>query len=212
MWSPFHEPDQVSNAFLRSYENLNISYVDLFLIHYPVSYGRVHKDGSGKIPQDVDDVRPFPRYENNTAVYIDVNLNDTWQAMEELVRSKRVRSIGISNFNSKQIERINAFATIRPVSNQFECHPNLNQLKLIEFSKSQNLQVTAYSPLGRPHVTAGNNWAMRHPKVQRIANNYNKTSAQIILRYTVRVESSFFSFKFNLSSWPNMFHVLRFTF
>lgn len=168
-------------AFLRSFENLNISYIDLLLIHYPVSYGRVHKDGDGKIPNDVDDVKPFPRHANGSMVYIDVNINDTWSAMEALVKSERVRSIGVSNFNSQQVERIHAFASIKPVVNQVECHPNLNQLKLINFLKQKDIAITASSPLGQAKA----NMAIKHPKVLALAQKYHKSQSQIILRYTV---------------------------
>lgn len=69
----------------------------------------------------------------------DVDYIDTWRAMEKLVESGRVRSIGISNFNSEQMDRILSIATIKPVTNQVECHPNLNQRKLINFSAARNI-------------------------------------------------------------------------
>lgn len=172
-------------AFLRSFENLNISYIDLLLIHYPVSYARINKDGSGKLPSDVDDVIPFPRYENGSMIYIDCNINDTWLAMEALVKSGSVHSIGVSNFNHRQLERLMSFANIKPVINQVEVHPNLDQTKLIEFMKKRNVMTTAYSPLGRPHVTPNPNMAIRHPKIIELAQRYHKTPAQMILRYTV---------------------------
>lgn len=112
---------------------------------------------------------------------------DTWRALEKLVESGRVRSIGISNFNSEQTDRILSIAKIKPVTNQVECHPNLNQRKLIDFSKARNITVTAYSPLGRPHTTTGQKLAISNPKVLELAQKYRKTPAQIILRYTVRV-------------------------
>lgn len=105
--------------------------------------------------------------------------------MEKLVQSGRVRSIGISNFNSEQTDRILSIATIKPVTNQVECHPNLNQRKLIEFSKERNITITAYSPLGRPHTQSGKKLAILDPKVVELAQKYRKTPAQIILRYTV---------------------------
>lgn len=111
----------------------------------------------------------------------DIDYLDTWKAMERLVESGRVRSIGVSNFNSQQVDRVNSFATIKPVTNQIECHPNLNQRKLIEFCASRNITVTAYSPLGKN----GANLAISNPKVLKLAEKYGKTPAQIVLRYTV---------------------------
>lgn len=114
---------------------------------------------------------------------------DTWKAMENLVKSGRVRSIGISNFNSEQVDRLNSAATIKPVTNQIECHPNLNQRKLIEFCAARNITVTAYSPLGRPNAAKGNTIAISDPKVLKLAEKYHKTPAQIVLRYTVSLSA-----------------------
>lgn len=105
--------------------------------------------------------------------------------MEKLVQSGRVRSIGVSNFNSEQMDRILSIATIKPVTNQVECHPNLNQRQLIDFSRERNITITAYSPLGRPHTQSGKKLAISDPKVLKLAQKYGKTPAQIILRYTV---------------------------
>lgn len=110
----------------------------------------------------------------------DIDYLDTWKAMEKLVESGRVRSIGISNFNSQQVDRIYKNSKIKPVLNQVECHPNLNQLKLIEFCAARNISTTAYSPLGRGRTI------LSEPKILELARRYQKTPAQIILRYTVR--------------------------
>lgn len=105
--------------------------------------------------------------------------------MEKLVENGRARSIGISNFNSEQTQRILSTGKIKPVVNQVECHPNLNQRKLIEFCASKNITITAYSPLGRPHTESGKKLAISDPRVLELATKYQKTPAQIILRYTV---------------------------
>lgn len=117
----------------------------------------------------------------------DVDYLSTWWEMEKLVESGRVRSIGISNFNSQQTQRIIDNAKILPVTNQVECHPNLNQRKLIDFSALRNVTITAYSPLGRPHTQSGKKLAISDPKVLELAQKYKKTPAQIILRYTVSI-------------------------
>ena len=101
--------------------------------------------------------------------------------MEKLVESGRVRSIGISNFNSEQTDRVLSIAKIAPVTNQVECHPNLNQRKLIEFSKRRNITITAYSPLGR----SGKNLAINDQRVLELAQKHGKSPAQILLRYAV---------------------------
>ncbi|XP_033222425.1 aldose reductase-related protein 2-like isoform X2 [Belonocnema kinseyi] len=80
----------------------------------------------------------------------DVDYLDTWKGMEECFRKGLVRDIGISNFNSEQITRLLASATIKPVNNQVELNININQKRLIEFCKNNGITVTSYSPLGRP--------------------------------------------------------------
>lgn len=184
MWSTFHEPDQVERAFQKSFDNLNLTYVDLYLIHSPVAYQRISKGGKQREPASVDDVELFPHDNQGKPLHANVDYLDTWRAMENLVRSGRVRSIGVSNFNSEQVERVNSAAEIKPVTNQVECHPNLNQRKLLKFMADRNIALTAYSPLGKPHV-GGRNLAISDPRVKEIADKYGKTPAHIVLRYSV---------------------------
>lgn len=169
----------------RTLEKLNTSYLDLLLIHYPISYGRRHKDGSDKVPCDVDDFNPYPQYENGTTVYDDVDPKDTWQAMERLVDAGYVRSIGISNFNKRQVEYILSIARIKPVLNQVEIHPNFSQIKMRQFLKSKNMEAAAFSPLGKPRLVNDSTMAFRHPTVKKLALKYQRSPAQIILRFMV---------------------------
>lgn len=104
--------------------------------------------------------------------------------MEDLLKTGKVRSLGVSNFNSQQLDRLFSSATIKPVANQVECHPNLNQHKHIEFAKARNVTIIGYSPLGRPGSVGNKQIAIKSPKVQEIADKYKKTPGQIILRYT----------------------------
>lgn len=57
---------------------------------------------------------------------------------------------------------------------------------MLTFLKSKNIVLTGYSPLGRPHRTIGNQWAIRHPKIHELARKYHKSSAQIILRWAIQ--------------------------
>lgn len=70
--------------------------------------------------------------------------------MEVLVEKKLTKAIGVCNFNKAQLERILQNCKIKPVVNQIECHPLLIQTKLMDFCKSNNVAVMAYSPLGSP--------------------------------------------------------------
>lgn len=141
--------------------------------------------------------------------FSDVDYVDTWTAMEDLVDKKLVKSIGVSNFNSKQIQRILDIARIVPANNQVktiksyqntqinikifkiqvECHPYLNQKKLIDFCKAKGITVTAYSPLGspdRPWAKEGEPKLLEDPKLVSLAKKHNKSCAQILLKYQVQ--------------------------
>lgn len=62
----------------------------------------------------------------------------------------KIRSLGLSNFNSQQIDRVLKEGSIKPVMNQVECHPHLIQTKLRDFCAERGIKLTAYSPLGSP--------------------------------------------------------------
>ncbi|MBN4688696.1 aldo/keto reductase, partial [Escherichia coli] len=88
----FHRPDLVRGALQKSLDNLNIKYLDLYIIHWPQAY---KEDGA-----------LFPVDDAGKIQYSDVDFVDTWKALEPLVNEGLIKSIGCSNFNSKQITRL----------------------------------------------------------------------------------------------------------
>lgn len=154
-------------------------------MHSPESYHRVAKAGLTHPPQIIDDIELFPKDASGRTLTSNVDFIDTWRAMEQLLSSGLVRSIGISNFDISQVQRLESAAQIKPVVNQVECHPNKNQRPLIDYCSSRGIAVTAYSPLGRPHEANGKQIALNDQNVALIGTRYNKTPAQVILRFTV---------------------------
>merc|ERR1719270_680820 len=157
-------------------EDLGLEYLDLYLIHWPHAYQK------GDVP--------FPTNESGQVIY-DESLHPTecWLEMEKLVKKGLVKSIGVSNFNSVQIKDILENGSIKPVTNQVECHPYLNQSKLLEFCQDHNITITAYSPLGspdRPWAPAGEEGLLDDPKIKEIADRYNKSSAQVLIKWQIQ--------------------------
>ncbi|XP_058054618.1 1,5-anhydro-D-fructose reductase-like [Anopheles bellator] len=177
LWNTFHDPSHVEEAFKRSLENLNLEYIDLYLMHTPMSYRF-----KGWF---ADDLMP---YADGKLELTEVDFVETWKAMEKLLKTGKVRSLGVSNFNSEQIARLLAECKIKPVTNQVECNPGLNQRKLTAFCKERDVTITAYSPLGRPNYYEKDpenvpKPALDDPRVAEIAKKYGKTPGQVVLRY-----------------------------
>lgn len=163
----------MEHACRLSLNNLNLEYIDLFLIHFP--FGYAYKN----------DTEQWPRNPDGSRALSNVDYLETWTAMEKCVELGLVKSIGVSNFNSEQIARVLSIAKIPPVVNQVECSPTINQRKLTKYCKERNIVVTGFCPLGHPNVYARTPAYMFDDRVKRIAEKYNKTTAQIGLRYLV---------------------------
>ncbi|CAK9795127.1 Aldo-keto reductase family 1 member B10 [Anthophora plagiata] len=178
LWNTDHARENVVPACKRSVENFGLGYVDLYLIHWPISYT---KNAKGLWPVD----------EKGNPLYGNEDYLDTWRGMEECVKLGLTKSIGLSNFNSQQIDRILSAATIKPVMNQIECHPNLNQKKLRDFCAKRDIAVTAYSPFGSPRrswaKSTDPNVTIDAPEIVAIAKKYGKTSPQVVLRYLIDI-------------------------
>lgn len=177
LWNTFHELEKVVPACEESLKNFGLDYLDMYLMHWPVAQ---------KVFGDITSNLPF-----KNAVGIDYDYLDTWRGLEECQRLGLTRSVGVSNFNSKQLDRLLLACSIKPVMNQIEVHPNLNQKKLIKFCRDRDVAVTAYSPFGSPSRP----WAkpddpvlsLDDPKLIAIGEKYGKSPAQIVLRYIVEL-------------------------
>uniref|UniRef100_A0A0A9W9J7 Aldose reductase n=1 Tax=Lygus hesperus TaxID=30085 RepID=A0A0A9W9J7_LYGHE len=175
LWNTFHRKDLVRGAIETTLSNLQLDYIDLYLIHWPMGYK--------------EDVELFPRDANGKVQYSDVDYVDTWKEIEAACRDGKIRSIGLSNFNKNQIQRVIGVADIKPAVLQVECHPYLPQKKLIEFCKSQEIAVTAYSPLGspdRPMAKPGDPELLKEPVLATIADQYGKGVGHVLIRYQIQ--------------------------
>lgn len=101
---------------------------------------------------------------------------ETWRAFEDLKKMGLTKSIGVSNFGIAHLELLNTQASERPVLDQVERHPGLNQLALLKYAQDHGLQLQAWSPLARGKF-------METPALKEIAAAHNKSVAQVILRW-----------------------------
>lgn len=105
---------------------------------------------------------------------------EAWKALEYLYKEERVKAIGVSNFQVHHLEELLKDAEIKPAINQIEFHPCLTQQKVREFCQNNDIQVEAWSPL-----MAGNG-LLENEVLKEIAKKYDKTVAQVVLRWDIQ--------------------------
>ncbi|MEI2403372.1 aldo/keto reductase [Niallia taxi] len=145
VWNADQGYDSTLAAFETSIKKLGLDYIDLYLIHWPVS---------GKY-------------------------KETWKALEKLYKDGKVKAIGVSNFHKHHLEDLLSEAEIVPTVNQIELHPLLSQEELRNFCKEKGIVVEAWSPLAQGKL-------LDNPVLTEIAAKYNKSTAQVILRWDLQ--------------------------
>ncbi|PUZ42009.1 hypothetical protein GQ55_9G548900 [Panicum hallii var. hallii] len=166
VWCADAHPDRVLPALRRTLSNLQMEYVDLYMVHWPVTM----KAGRFTAPFTPEDFEPF-------------DMRGVWEAMEECRRLGLARAIGVCNFSCKKLEALLSFATIPPAVNQVEINPVWQQRKLREFCRGKGIQLCAYSPLGAKGTHWGSDSVMDSGVLHEIARSKGKTVAQVCLRW-----------------------------
>jgi diketogulonate reductase-like aldo/keto reductase len=106
-----------------------------------------------------------------------------WMVMEELYQEGKIKAIGLSNFHQSHLEKIQKIAKVKPVVNQIESHPYMNNQALINLCKSIGMEIEVWSPLGG---TGGN--VLEDETLNKLAAKYGKSAAQIVLRWDIQRE------------------------
>jgi len=206
LWSTFHRASDVRGAFDTTLTNLQLEYLDLYLIHWPTNF----LAGQGTL---------FPKDEGGMMLYDpeEFDFHQTWPEMEKLVQEGLVKDIGVSNFNTIQMGEIMENCTVPISVNQIECHPYCTQETIKAYCDDNDIVITAYSPLGSPDrmwATEEDPVLMDDSTIQAIAVKYDKSVAQILIRFSIergipvipksvtpsRIEQNYESLAFNLEA------------
>lgn len=175
LWNNAHEKDQVKVGLANTLRDLQLDYLDLYLVHWPVS-----------LKSDV----MFPEKGEDFLDYSQAPLSETWAGMEALKASGKVKHIGVSNFNHSKIKEVLDSCKLKPEMNQIELHPYLPQKDLIAFCKKNGINVTAYSPLGsadRPKARKKEDdpILLEHPSFKEIADKHGVSVAQVLIAWSL---------------------------
>ncbi|KAH8051105.1 oxidoreductase [Aureococcus anophagefferens] len=178
LWNTNHRPEHVAADLAQSLEDLQLDYVDSYVIHWPQA-----APATGRAPATrLDGAYPAPEAEGHYA--------ETWRAMEALVDDGRCRSIGLSNFNRAQVAEVVAMARVPVSVLQCECHPYLQQKDLIDFCATAKIAFQAFSPLGSGDthlgVTASPRARSRSGPDRRRRGEDRQDAGQVMLRWNLQ--------------------------
>ncbi|TGL87213.1 aldo/keto reductase [Leptospira congkakensis] len=145
LWNADQGYDSALRAIDVSLSKLGTDYVDMYLIHFPVSGKR----------------------------------NDSWKALEKIKSEGKTKSIGVSNFMVSHLEELLKETGTIPAMNQVEYHPFLQDAELKEYCAKKGILIEAYSPLAHGQK-------LEDPRITQIANHYQKSNAQILIRWSLQ--------------------------
>jgi D-xylose reductase len=186
LWNSFHAKEHVELALQKSLDDLQLDYLDLYLIHFPIASKFVPIE-TRYPPEWIAD----PDADNPRIELARVPLIETWQAMEAICEKGLAKQIGVCNYNSGLLHDLMSYAKIKPSMLQIESHPYLTQEKLIRLAKQYNIQVTAFSPLGalsylELDMAGAAESVIEQDAVKKAASRTGKTPAQVVLRWGVQ--------------------------
>jgi glycerol 2-dehydrogenase (NADP+) len=164
-WSSDHR--RIASALQKSLHDLKLDYVDLYLMHWPVTLPTASPETYGK--------------EDRTAHDLDWDFTDTWREMEKLVETGKVRAIGVANFSTVNLQKLLKSCKIVPAVNQTEIQPLLPQKNLNALCTERGVHQTAFGPLGGSGSTLHENYI-----VNEIAKRRECSTGNVLLSWGVK--------------------------
>lgn len=176
LWNNAHLKDQVEPALRNTLKDLQLDYVDLYLVHWPVAQ-KEHAT--------------FPSSGDDFLTPEEAPIHSTWEAMIESRNKGLTRHIGVSNFGVERLKALAAKSWVKPECNQVELHPLLAQNELKAYCDAEGIHLTAYSPLGSkdrdPAMKRDNEPDLfENPVIKSIASTHGASPAQILIRWAIQ--------------------------
>ena len=196
LWNSDHAPERVEVAILKSLRDLQLDYLDLYLIHWPVAFKAGHEQA--KDASDLLSPNEMP-------------VSATWKGMEKVKNAGLAKHIGVSNFNTPKLQRLIDESEMKPEVNQIELHPYFQQNELVEFCQRNQILVTAYSPLGSRHLVHSNDGITSEKSIIEIADKHSYTPAQILLAWGMQRGTAVIPKSVNLGRIQENFEALNTT-
>lgn len=168
LWNSDHSPERVEIAIRKSLSDLQLDYLDLYLIHWPVAFKTGH--GQARTASDLASLYEMP-------------ISKTWQAMEQSQKQGFAKHIGVSNFNIPKLKQLLKNCKIKPEVNQVELHPYFQQNELVRFCEDNEILVTAYSPLGSRHLVDSEHGITHDKLILDIAQKHNCKPTHVLLAW-----------------------------
>jgi len=185
LWNTYHRKEHVPPACQRTLDDLGLDYLDLYLVHFPISLAFVPFEQC--YPPEWTD-KPG----NSGHMQLDpVPYRETWEAMENLKETGKAKHIGVSNLTAQSLIDLLSYCKFKPAVNQIESHVYLQQPALVAFCQAHGIGVTAFSPFGATSylgigLATAEDDCFKEPALKTIADAHGKTVGQVILRFQVQ--------------------------